>query len=167
MSKFSAATPALFFRSSRLALLGVASAVIFSFAGPSAATAATVVVDVGGAEDKFIPDSVNINVGDTVMWVWQSDGHSVTEGGFGNPSPDFDSGVIDTPNTFSHTFTAPGTVDYHCKPHFFMGMVGTVNVAGATTHADAIAYSVPDTVSVAESISKSLAEPFTLPVAVA
>jgi hypothetical protein len=66
------------------------------------------------------------------MWVWKSDGHSVTQGdSFNAPDPLFDSGVHDQPFTFSYTFTEPGTVNYYCKPHYFMGMVGVVNVAAA------------------------------------
>ncbi|MEO7725210.1 MAG: plastocyanin/azurin family copper-binding protein [Chthoniobacterales bacterium] len=127
---FSASTVARSQRYLSLTILGVASALIFTFASVSTATAETVVVDVGGTSDVFTPDSVDINVGDTVMWVWQSDGHSVRQGDtFNAPNPLFDSTVHDQPFTFSYTFTEPGTVNYYCLPHYFMGMVGTVNVA--------------------------------------
>ncbi len=132
MYKFSAAASARFNRYLSLTILGVASALLFTFASAPTATAATVTVDVGGASDVFTPSSVDITVGDTVMWVWQSDGHSVRQGDtFNAPNPLFDSGVQDQPFTFSYTFTDPGTVNYYCQPHFFMGMVGTVNVAAA------------------------------------
>ncbi|MEO5718068.1 MAG: plastocyanin/azurin family copper-binding protein [Chthoniobacterales bacterium] len=132
MYKFFAATSARFNRYLSLTILGIASAFIFTFASASTATAATVVVDVGGTSDVFTPASVDITVGDTVMWVWQSDGHSVRQGDtFNAPNPLFDSTVQDQPFTFSYTFTDPGTVNYYCQPHFFMGMVGTVNVAAA------------------------------------
>src|SRR4030095_14809384 len=31
-------------------------------------------------EFSFVPDTVNISVGDTVRWTWESDFHSVTSG---------------------------------------------------------------------------------------
>ena len=37
-------------------------------------------VAVGKGGDVFVPDSVNISVGDTVRWTWGSDAHSVTSG---------------------------------------------------------------------------------------
>ena len=33
-----------------------------------------------GNEFSFVPDMVNISVGDTVRWTWESDSHSVTSG---------------------------------------------------------------------------------------
>ena len=39
-----------------------------------------------GNEFTFLPDKLNIRVGDTVRWTWASDFHSVTSGG--NCSPD-------------------------------------------------------------------------------
>ena len=33
-----------------------------------------------GNEFSFVPDTVNITVGDTVRWTWESDFHSVTSG---------------------------------------------------------------------------------------
>ena len=33
-----------------------------------------------GNEFTFMPDTVNISVGDTVRWTWASDSHSVTSG---------------------------------------------------------------------------------------
>ncbi|MBA3650202.1 MAG: hypothetical protein H0W66_01655, partial [Chthoniobacterales bacterium] len=80
MYNFSFTLPAKLVRSLRftvLTLLGTTGALMFALAGASTATAATtVVVNVGGADDVFTPATVDINVGDTVMWVWQSDGHS-------------------------------------------------------------------------------------------
>jgi len=37
-------------------------------------------VAVGQGGDVFVPDSVNISVGDTVRWPWAEGGHSVTSG---------------------------------------------------------------------------------------
>src|SRR5262249_2153088 len=37
-------------------------------------------VAVGQGGDVFVPDTVNISVGDTVRWTWAGSGHSVTSG---------------------------------------------------------------------------------------
>src|SRR5919108_356657 len=37
-------------------------------------------VAVGQGGDVFVPDTVNISVGDTVRWTWAEGGHSVTSG---------------------------------------------------------------------------------------
>ena len=136
MYYFSVARPAKvvrFLQSGSVALVLIAGALVLALANASTAKAAvTVTVEVGPGSDSFVPATVDITAGDTVMWVWKSDGHSVRQGDtFGAPNPLFDSMVQDQPFTFSYTFTDPGTINYYCQPHFFMGMVGTVNVAEA------------------------------------
>ena len=72
------------------------------------ATAATVMVDVAPGGVVFLPDSVTIQVGDTVMWTWKGNGHSVTSGYPGQPSGMFDSGIRSAGFTFSFTFQNQG-----------------------------------------------------------
>ena len=45
-------------------------------------------VAVGPSGDKirFVPDTLNISVGDTVRWTWGSDAHSVTSGPLAQPT---------------------------------------------------------------------------------
>lgn len=76
-------------------------------------------------------DTTTVMVGDTVDWRWMSSGHSTTR----TDSPEsWDSGVQAAPFTFSHTFRTPGTFPYHCTPHEFLGMTGSVVVlAGGPT----------------------------------
>ncbi len=133
---FSVATSAKMNRARRVfcrTLAGLAAALVLAVGSvASVGAATTVTVHVGLDGDAFSPATVDINVGDTVMWVWDSVGHSVRQGdSFNAPNPLFDTGVQDQPFTFSYTFTDPGTVNYYCQPHYFMGMVGTVNVAAA------------------------------------
>jgi plastocyanin len=88
-----------------------------------AARAATVQVTVRNFE--FDPEVVDIQAGDTVVWTNVSGIHSVVS----DDGTSFTSGEgKNAPWTFSHTFTAPGTVPYHCGVHLFM--TGTVNVTG-------------------------------------
>ena len=97
---------------------------------------------------SFDPPTVFINVGDTVQWVWVSSGHSVRQGdSFNEPNPLFDSLVQDQPFTFSFTFTDPGTSStITANLTAFLGMMGVVNVAGASAdaHSDANTHADPD-----------------------
>ncbi len=74
----------------------------------------------------FQPDTIVINVGDTVMWTNTSTGipHTTT-----SDTGLWDSGTMNPGATFSHTFTAPGTYLYHCTFHVNLGMVGSIIVA--------------------------------------
>jgi plastocyanin len=99
-------------------------------------------VTVGPLENEFtfVPDTVNIRVGDTVRWTWESDFHSVTSG---TPctengqfcSPDnmnCEAGILnDTGFVYEFTFTQPGMYQYFCALHCFAGMTGVVNVLPA------------------------------------
>jgi plastocyanin len=71
----------------------------------------------------FDPNSLTVKVGDAVEWTNQTGmNHTV------NPDKDEfpSSGVIRAGATFSHTFSAAGSVAYHCQIHPFMK--GTVIV---------------------------------------
>jgi plastocyanin len=62
-----------------------------------------------------------------------------TGGGTGGGSL-FDSGTLNAPATFDHTFPTAGTVGYFCRFHRSMGMTGTVTVvAGGADAADVTA----------------------------
>src|SRR5947208_6828200 len=60
---------------------------------------------------SYNPAELNVAVGDTVVW---SNDDSVTHSVTGGPlnSPDLTPGA-----KYTFTFTAPGTVDYHCRFH--------------------------------------------------
>jgi len=86
---------------------------------------------VPGCEEEnacFIPFSVSINVGDTVVWSNDdSAAHTVTSG---TPSegPDgvFDSSIFMSATTFEQTFSESGNYDYFCMVHPWM--VGQIQV---------------------------------------
>jgi plastocyanin len=118
----------------RLVFFGVVAlgSFIFTSSQMLAATTFNVTVAPGGAFSFDMKD-ITIQVGDTVKWTWDGDGHSVTSGIPNIPDGLFDSTVLDTGATFSFTFTTPGVVDYYCKPHgACCGMVGSVTVTGAS-----------------------------------
>jgi plastocyanin len=88
---------------------------------------------------SFDPAEVTIIVGDTIRW--ENVGVSVHHAG-SDPStavkasdvanPDgakpFDSGLIKPGESFSYTFTQPGTYKYVCIAHEGSGMLGQVTV---------------------------------------
>lgn len=87
-----------------------------------AARAATVTVSAVGS--SFQPQTVNINVGDTVIWTGLNAGHNVAAN-----DGSFRSGNIGAVSTFSRTFNSVGSFGYVCEAHQLLGMVGTVNVS--------------------------------------
>ena len=93
-----------------------------------------------GNEFTFIPDTVNIGVGDTVRWTWASNMHSVSsgtpcsvDGQFCSPdNMNCEVGILNnTGFVYEFTFAQPGTYQYFCFLHCFAGMTGVVNVLPA------------------------------------
>jgi FtsP/CotA-like multicopper oxidase with cupredoxin domain len=75
-------------------------------------------------DDRFVPASFEIPAGTTVTWV--NDGanmHSVAA-----YDGSFDSGSLDTGESFSHRFDTPGTFQFLCEHHALQGMLGKVVV---------------------------------------
>src|SRR6266576_7243528 len=108
--------------------------------GMPSATSTTVDVMVGGGNGfQFVPDTLNISVGDTVRWTWANSGHSVTSGTCDAADSQFCSpddmncaaGILSNMGTiYQHTFTVPGRYSYFCDAHCAIGMNGVVNVSG-------------------------------------
>ena len=74
----------------------------------------------------FIPSTVAVPLGTSVTWV-NSDSvpHTVTPDIADNPSG-FGSGQLSNGQTYTFTFTQPGTYKYHCSIH--PGMTATIIV---------------------------------------
>jgi plastocyanin len=91
--------------------------------GAGAAPAAPVATDhVAIQSFAFGPGTVTVRPGTTVTWTQQDeDQHTVTA-----DDASFASSPLITGQTYTHTFTAPGTYHYHCAIHPFMH--GTVTV---------------------------------------
>jgi FtsP/CotA-like multicopper oxidase with cupredoxin domain len=102
-----------------------------------------VIVGPVGNDIRFVPDNVNISVGDTVRWTWESNTHSVTsgtsctaDGQFCSPdNMNCETAILnDTGFVYEFTFTQPGRYPYFCALHCFVGMRGVINVsAGSPT----------------------------------
>ncbi|WP_225741291.1 plastocyanin/azurin family copper-binding protein [Halorussus halophilus] len=105
----------------------------------------TVDVAVGpeGSYLRFVPEEVQISVGDTVRWTFESEGHNVTAKSEASSKVQLPEGaepfatyegnrsfmIVEVGETFEHTFTVPGTYVYVCAPHEDQGMVGRVVVS--------------------------------------
>jgi LPXTG-motif cell wall-anchored protein len=89
----------------------------------SAAASSTVTI----RNFAFSPESVTIDVGDTVTWTNQdSVEHSATA-----DDGSFDTDLLADGESGSHTFEEAGTFQYFCKPHPNMKGTITVRVAGS------------------------------------
>jgi plastocyanin len=106
-------------------------------AAPDARTFAVAMTDA----ERFQPATLTVPSGATVTWNnTGSMTHTVTvdpskASNQANASvPEgvqpFDSGDITGGQSYSYTFTTPGTYKYFCIPHEALGMVGTVTVTG-------------------------------------
>jgi amicyanin len=117
-------------------LSAVALAVAFAFLAllhaPTQAAAASYSVQI--ANYAYSPSSITVNVGDTVTWTNDDTApHTVTtsSGPQSLSSPDLSKG-----QSWSFTFTAPGTYSYYCAVHPYMRAQVIVRAASvATTHA--------------------------------
>ncbi len=83
-------------------------------------------------DNRFSPSAVTIDVGDSVTWKWEGNNlHSVTHGTSPTVPPDaqklFDA-PIQSSGTFGYRFNNAGTFAYFCRPHFAVGMKGTITV---------------------------------------
>ncbi|WP_255150311.1 plastocyanin/azurin family copper-binding protein [Halorarius halobius] len=102
--------------------------------------------DVGMTANRFDPERIEVSVGDRVVWGNNSSrGHSVTayedglpegaayfaSGGFDAERAardEYPTGIIESGETYAHTFETAGEFPYFCIPHERGGMVGTVVV---------------------------------------
>ena len=84
----------------------------------------TVTVNIQGPPPRFVPETMTIDAGTTVVWVNGGRGvHTVTDGG-----GEWDSGSLAPGEKFTRTFDRPGSYPYYCIPHRAMGMTGTIIV---------------------------------------
>jgi plastocyanin len=89
--------------------------------------------------NQFQPATLSIAAGTTVTWTNNgSVQHTVTDDSSKASNPAdaslptgvaaWDSGPVNGGQTFSHTFTTPGTYKYFCIPHEALGMLATITV---------------------------------------
>ncbi|WP_336337623.1 plastocyanin/azurin family copper-binding protein [Haloarcula brevis] len=89
------------------------------------------VVAVAPGDFVFDPETFDVPVGGTVLWVWEGGGHNVKPTATpadsdwsGTPGD----GTYSSGYEYAHTFAAPGEYEYHCVPHQSLGMTGSFTV---------------------------------------
>jgi len=98
--------------------------IMFALVLPLVPPARAATVNVSIVDFAFQPNTMNVQIGDTVIWTNNGGApHTVTSDGGAGP---LDSLNLGTGDTYSHTFVAEGTYSYHCAIH--TSMKGTVTV---------------------------------------
>jgi plastocyanin len=88
----------------------------------------TTVTTVGAYDNRYSPQTINVQPGTTVRWVnYGQHTHTVTAN-----DDSWDSGDIKPGATYSATFKQPGTYYYYCRHHTRDKMQGLVNVSSAS-----------------------------------
>jgi plastocyanin len=99
---------------------------------PGSGTTETVAVGPGG-NFVFEPETLYVQPGTTVNFVWESDFHNIVvenqpDGANWEGTPGGASTTYDTGYEYQFQFTVQGTYDYYCQPHRQQGMVAAVVV---------------------------------------
>ena len=89
---------------------------------------------VSNNSNNFVPNTLIINIGDTVIWNNIGGFHNVngTLASYPLNPEGFGNSVSSSAWTFQHVFTIPGIYVYQCDPHLVMAMVGVIQVGEAT-----------------------------------
>jgi plastocyanin len=78
---------------------------------------------------SFTPETLHAFVGDTVRWKNQDTRqHTTTSGTNGTPNGIWNSGTMNSGDSFKFRFGTQGNYPYFCAFHYTMGMVGLVIV---------------------------------------
>jgi LPXTG-motif cell wall-anchored protein len=101
-----------------VAVVALAMLLTVALGGP--ASAAT--FNVSEVDFDFVPATITIAPGDTVVWTNNGASPHTSTGG------SWDSGTMNPGATFSHTFSSVGSFPYICEFHEAIGMTGTVVV---------------------------------------
>jgi plastocyanin len=97
-------------------------AIVTLAAGTAIAT--THLIKFGGSlGKKYSPESVTVNVGDTIVWTGDFDEHSLSLMKAPAGAKGFKS--IQSGHTFRYIVTVPGRYDYQCDDHVDQGMIGS------------------------------------------
>lgn len=108
------------------ALLGILF--VFGASLPLASAASTTVET---QDNKFVPDPITVNVGDTVIFKNTGQLPHTAETKDGT----FNTGNLNPGQSKQVVLSKPGTIKYICLYHESVGMVGTIEVQGSATAA--------------------------------
>jgi len=120
---------ALFFGAVGVASLFAVALPRLTAAGDVAPTAAAANATVKVDNFAFLPATLTVTPGTTVTWKNEDDSpHRI-----GDKNGSFKSAALDTDDTFSHTFSAPGEYPYICTIHPRMAGKIVVKPAGKSS----------------------------------
>jgi plastocyanin len=96
-----------------ISVLAGARAALVAFALMNAAAVQSAEMAIKIDNFTFTPDTIEVAVGTTVVWTNDDDiPHALAE-----TERRFKSKALDTGDTYSFTFTTPGSYDYFCSLH--------------------------------------------------
>jgi plastocyanin len=101
-------------------MLLIAAVLLSSMSGSFAAT-----WRVNVADFAFTPATLNVAVGDVIIWRWRSGMHTTTSLTVPPGARPWDVPIDSTNRTFRYRIRFAGTYTYECSPHPFMQ--GTIN----------------------------------------
>jgi len=82
-----------------------------------------------GGSNVFDPETLYVEPGTTVKWVWDSGGHNVVPESIPDGADwEGHEGLEDSGFDYEHTFETKGTYEYVCTPHASLGMKASVEV---------------------------------------
>jgi len=73
----------------------------------------------------FNPNTLNVEVGDTVKWVWVQGSHTTTSTTIPSGAATWDHPINSGSTSYSYKVTVAGTYNYKCTPHAAMGHLGS------------------------------------------
>lgn len=65
----------------------------------------------------FTPSNLNVQVGDTIRWVWVNGTHTTTSTTIPSGAAPWDAPITSTNQIFEYRVAVPGTYNYLCTPH--------------------------------------------------
>tara|TARA_B100000674_G_scaffold481640_1_gene482849 strand:- start:775 stop:1296 length:522 start_codon:yes stop_codon:yes gene_type:complete len=87
----------------------------------------TITVDSIGSNLRFVPDTITVNEGDTIRFLWSGEllPHNAVE-----QNELFDSGdaMRNVDYTYTFNFNQSGAYEFYCEPHRDLGMIGEITV---------------------------------------
>ncbi len=79
----------------------------------------------------FSPNTLNVNVGDTIRWVWDNGSHTTTSANLPAGAPSWDNPINSASQAFEYKVQVAGVHNYVCTPHASMGHIGSFTATGA------------------------------------
>jgi plastocyanin len=104
-----------------------------------ATSASATIVVITQQDNTFSPQTFEVNVGDTIRWVWTSGVHTTTSTTIPDGAAAWDSPLTAEMDTVDYLVTVAGDYAYVCTPHIAEGMIGSFTASGTLGISDRIA----------------------------